>query len=79
MVNFCTLTRWIPPSLLDPSPEETIRTMQSEMRAQITQDIALGLLAQDGEHFIRYTMRGMFYLWFQILCDSVWLLLPPSA
>ncbi len=60
-----------PASLLDPSPEETIRTMQSEMRAQITHNIALGLLAQDGEHFIRYTMRGMFYLWFQFLRDFV--------
>ena len=33
-------------SLLDPSPEETIRTMQNEMRAQIAHNIALGLLAQ---------------------------------
>jgi hypothetical protein len=57
--------------LLDPSPEETIHTMQNEMRAQITHNIALGLLAQDGDHFIRYTMRGMFYLWFQFLRDLV--------
>jgi hypothetical protein len=60
-----------PGVLLDPSPEETIRTMQSEMRAQITHNIALGLLVQDGDHFIRYTMRGMFYLWFQFLRDFV--------
>ena len=55
----------------DPSPEETIRTMQNEMRAQITHNIALGLLVQDGDHFIRYTMRGMVYLWFQFLRDLV--------
>jgi hypothetical protein len=60
-----------PSQLLDPSPEETIRTMQNEMRAQITHNIALGLLVQDGEHFIRYTMRGMLYLWFQFLRDLV--------
>jgi hypothetical protein len=60
-----------PADLLDPSAEETIRTMQSEMRAQITHNIALGLLAQDGDNFIRYTMRGMFYLWFQFLRDLV--------
>ncbi|MGB8463748.1 MAG: hypothetical protein WCE49_02260 [Terrimicrobiaceae bacterium] len=58
-----------PAELLDPSPEETIRTMQNEMRAQITHNIALGLLVQDGDHFIRYTMRGMLYLWFQFLRD----------
>ena len=60
-----------PSDLLDPSPEETIRTMQNEMRAQITHNIALGLLVQDGDHFIRYTMRGMVYLWFQFLRDLV--------
>jgi hypothetical protein len=58
-------------SLLDPSPEETVRTMQNEMRAQIAHNIALGLLARDGEHLIRYTLRGMFYLWLQFLRDLV--------
>jgi hypothetical protein len=60
-----------PAELLDPSPEETIRTMQNEMRAQITHNIALGLLVQDGDHFIRYTLRGMLYLWLQFLRDLV--------
>lgn len=60
-----------PASLLDPSPEETVHTMQDEMQAQITHNIALGLLARDGEHFIRYTTRGMFYLWLQFLRDLV--------
>ena len=31
--------------------------MQNEMRAQISHNISLGLLVQDGDHFIRYTMR----------------------
>ena len=60
-----------PAALLNSSPEETIRTMQNEMRAQIAHNIALGLLARDGEHLIRYTLRGMFYLWFQFLRDLV--------
>lgn len=60
-----------PGSLLDPSEEETIRTMQNEMRAQITHNIKLGLLERDGEKLIRYTVRGMFYLWFQFLRDLV--------
>lgn len=53
------------------SPEETVSTMQTEMRAQITHNIDAGLLKRDGEHFIRYTARGMFYLWLQFLRDLV--------
>ncbi len=56
---------------LDQSPEKIIDTMQSEMKAQITHNISAGLLTRDGEHFIRYTTRGMFYLWFQFLRDLV--------
>ena len=56
---------------LEQSPEEIVRTMQSEMKAQITHNISAGLLARDGEHFIRYTVRGMFYLWLQFLRDLV--------
>ncbi|HEY5814307.1 MAG TPA: hypothetical protein VIT23_16840 [Terrimicrobiaceae bacterium] len=57
--------------LLDHSSEDTIRTMQNEMHAQITHNIALGLLARDGDNLIRYTLRGMFYLWVQFLRDLV--------
>jgi len=53
------------------SPEEIVRTMQAEMRAQITHNISAGLLKRDGEHFIRYTVRGMFFLWLQFLRDLV--------
>lgn len=57
--------------VLEQTPEEIIRTMQNEMKAQITHNISAGLLARDGEHFIRYTPRGMFYLWLQFLRDLV--------
>jgi hypothetical protein len=69
--KFLRCHRVDPAVLLDPSPEETICTMQNEMRAQIAHNIALGLLARDGDHLIRYTLRGMFYLWFQFLRDLV--------
>lgn len=58
-------------NLIDESPEETVSTMQREMRDQITHNIDVGVLKRDGEHFIRYTTRGMFYLWFQFLRDLV--------
>lgn len=57
--------------LLENSPEEILPKMESEMRGQITHNIDLGLIAPDGENFIRYTVRGMFYLWFQFLRDLV--------
>ncbi len=53
------------------SPEQTVGAMQTEMRAQITHNLAAGLLKRDGEHFIRYTARGMFFLWVQFLRDLV--------
>lgn len=59
------------PSLLSSGPEEIVRTMQNEMRAQISHNIDIGLLALDGEKLIRYTPRGMFFLWFQFLRDLV--------
>ena len=45
--------------------------MQSEMRDQLLHNIHLGVLERDGEKFIRYTRRGMFFLWFQFLRDLV--------
>jgi hypothetical protein len=53
------------------NPEETVTAMQQEMRLQITHNIDAGLLRRDGEHFIRYTARGMLFLWMQFLRDLV--------
>jgi len=53
------------------SPEETVDAMQREMKLQITHNIDAGLLKRDGEHFIRYTARGMLFLWLQFLRDLV--------
>jgi hypothetical protein len=53
------------------TPEETVEAMQQEMRMQIVHNIDAGLLRRDGEHFIRYTARGLFFLWIQFLRDLV--------
>jgi len=58
-------------TLANPAPEEIILTMQKEMREQITHNINLGLLERDGEKLIRYTKRGMVFLWMQFLRDFV--------
>lgn len=45
--------------------------LQSDMRDQIFHNLDRGLLVKDGEKLIRYTVRGMFFLWFQFLRDLV--------
>jgi len=69
--NFLQTEGVNPAALLVQTPEEIAHTMQDEMRAQLIHNIDLGLLERDGEKFIRYTRRGMFFLWFQFLRDLV--------
>lgn len=57
--------------IIELGSEETLQAMQAEMRAQIVHNLELGLLKRDGERFFRYTVRGMFFLWFQFLRDLV--------
>lgn len=57
--------------VLEKTSEETVATMQNEMQTQIAHNIRVGLIRRDGENFIRYTVRGMFYLWLQFLRDLV--------
>jgi len=53
------------------SPDEVLAAMQDDLRAQISYNLDAGLLKKDGPKFIRYTVRGMFYLWMQFLRDLV--------
>ena len=43
--------------------------MQNEMREQVEHNLACGILKRDGEEMIRYSVRGMVFLWFQFLRD----------
>ncbi len=50
----------------------TIQTdMQDDQRMQITHNVAMGVLKKDREGGVRYSWRGLFYLWFQFLRDIV--------
>jgi hypothetical protein len=69
--NFLRAGQVGPADCLNSTAEETVASMQTEMRAQITHNIDAGLLKREGDHFIRYTARGMFYLWLQFLRDLV--------
>lgn len=45
--------------------------IQKDLRAQIAHNIASGVLKQAGTGEVRYSWRGLFYLWFQFLRDLV--------
>jgi hypothetical protein len=52
-------------------PEAVCDELQSDLRVQLDHNIACGILRPEGDAMIRYTVRGMFFLWFQFLRDFV--------
>lgn len=57
--------------LLDQSAEEILAAMQRDMQTQISHNLHIGLLKRDGKECIRYSKRGMVFLWLQFLRDFV--------
>ena len=57
--------------LADPDPETIQLEIQKDLRAQITHNIAAGVLKQNAAGEIRYSWRGMFFIWLQFLRDLV--------
>jgi hypothetical protein len=57
--------------LREPSAETARAEMQLELREQLDHNLACGLLERDGPDLIRYSVRGMFFLWIQFLRDFV--------
>jgi hypothetical protein len=53
------------------SPEEMQRSMQQDMEHQIAYNIAAGLLLPVEEGSVRYSWRGLFFIWIQFLRDFV--------
>ena len=43
--------------------------VQGEMREQVDHNLACGILKREDGNMIRYTVRGMVFLWFQFLRD----------
>jgi hypothetical protein len=54
---------------LDPKQIQVL--LQEDLTAQITHNVRAGLLAPVDEQKVRYTWRGMFYIWFRFLWDFV--------
>ena len=51
--------------------EQIQNEIQKDLRAQITHNISAGVLKQNAAGEIRYSWRGMIFIWFQFLRDLV--------
>ncbi len=58
-------------SILAQDPASLSEKMESDMRRQISHNLACGVLKRDGEKLIRYSARGLLFLWFQFLRDLI--------
>ncbi|MCX6970949.1 MAG: hypothetical protein NTV93_12490 [Verrucomicrobia bacterium] len=55
-----------------PMVESSLRSeLQDDLRGQLEHNLACGILKRAGSSTICYTVRGMFFLWFQFLRDFV--------
>jgi len=57
--------------LTELDPETVQIEIQKDLRSQITHNIAAGVLKQNAAGEIRYSWRGMFFIWMQFLRDLV--------
>ena len=53
------------------STEKLIDWMEQETKTQVDHNLAKGLICNAGEGTFRYSWRGCFYIWFQLLKDMV--------
>ena len=62
----------VTPSQLAPSvPEEIQAEIQKDLELQIAHNISAGLLLPADEGTVRYSWRGMLFIWFEFLRDFV--------
>ena len=58
-------------TLVDLSPEQIQEEIQKDLRSQISHNLAKGVLRKTEAGEVRYSWRGLLYLWFQFLRDIV--------
>ena len=58
-------------NLTDLDTADVIEIVEADHKAQLDYNMDQGLLVEAGEGMIRYTWRGMFFLWVQFLRDLV--------
>jgi hypothetical protein len=52
-------------------PEQIEAEVQKDLRAQVAHNLATGVLRPVGESEVRYSWRGLIFLWLQFLRDFV--------
>lgn len=57
--------------LRNPDPERLEQCLENEMREQIDFNFKKGLIKLTGDEHFRYSWRGLFYLWRQIVKDII--------
>jgi hypothetical protein len=57
--------------LQNSQPEQLAEQLQAEQRAQIAHNLTTGILRKSKDGAIRYTWRGLFFIWLQFLRDFV--------
>ena len=57
--------------LVELDPEKMQTEIQQDLRAQILHNLANGVLTKTDEGLIRYSWRGLFFIWVQFLRDLV--------
>ncbi len=57
--------------LRESDPEQLAEQLQAEQRAQIQHNLTAGILAKAPDGAIRYTWRGLLFIWCQFLRDFV--------
>ena len=69
--HFLHMNRVALADLAELDPDAIQLDIQKDLRAQITHNIARGILKQNATGEIRYSWRGMFFIWMQFLRDLV--------
>lgn len=70
-VEFLSKHRIAPDDLDELNPDQIQLEIQKDLRAQIAHNLANGVLTRTEEGQIRYSWRGLFFIWFQFLRDIV--------
>lgn len=52
-----------------PDPDEVVNEIEGEMRSQIDHNLSKGIIQLTGDGHFRYSFRGLFFLWRQIIKD----------
>ena len=60
-----------PETTANQSPAALSEGIRESVEKQISHNVEIGLLVREPDDFIRYSVRGMFFLWFQFLRDLV--------